>query len=239
MTLSATLPLPRVGVSNRPRRILRTVTASTTRMQSDRSDQEQLLAPLAKGEPGAAKRVLERYGGLVWSLARKLCESDADAEDAVQDIFLDLWKSAERYDATIASETTFVALIARRRLIDRRRRISRQPRSSTIEYGVEDGGADAPEMSPATTDEARFVQEAMEELSPEQRRVIRLSVVHGLSHQSISEATGLPLGTVKTPARRGLIRARKIIAERHATRQGTDESHPGGGTDKPGGEERS
>ena len=58
-------------------------------------------------------------GGLVWSLARKFLRSHADAEDAVQEIFVDVWRSAARFDPAIASETTFVAMIARRRLIDR------------------------------------------------------------------------------------------------------------------------
>jgi RNA polymerase sigma-70 factor (ECF subfamily) len=178
------------------------------------SRSEALLPRVAAGEAGATKRVLDRYGGLVWSLARRSCESEADAEDAVQDIFVDVWKSADRYNAERASETTFIAMIARRRLIDRRRRISRRPGSeSIIEETVDDVGAGDPGAAPASTDEALLAQRAMGELSEEQRRVMRLSVVHGLSHQSIAAATGLPLGTVKTHARRGLIRIRKVLHE--------------------------
>ena len=67
---------------------------------------------------------MDRFGGLVWSLARRVTRSTAEADDAVQEIFVDLWRSASRFDPSIANETTFVAMIARRRLIDRGRRRS-------------------------------------------------------------------------------------------------------------------
>src|SRR5678816_3425476 len=88
-----------------------------------------LLGRVAAGVPGAVDECIARYGGLVWTLARRFSSNSADAEDATQEIFLDLWRSAARFDPIAASETTFVALIARRRLIDRRRR--RQRRGDT------------------------------------------------------------------------------------------------------------
>src|ERR1041385_2281154 len=84
-----------------------------------------LLARVAGGDPRAVRDCIARYGGLVWSIARRF--EAADAEDAVQEIFLDLWKSAARFDGRIASEAAFVAMIARRRLIDRKRTRGRRP----------------------------------------------------------------------------------------------------------------
>ncbi|MCX5746449.1 MAG: sigma-70 family RNA polymerase sigma factor, partial [Proteobacteria bacterium] len=84
-----------------------------------------LLARVAVGDRGALRECLDRYGGLVWSIARRFEASEA--EDAVQEIFVDLWKSAVRYDPEVASEPTFIAMIARRRLIDRRRSRGRRP----------------------------------------------------------------------------------------------------------------
>src|ERR1043165_482447 len=89
-----------------------------------------LLARVAGGDPRAVRDCIARYGGLVWSIARRF--EGADAEDAVQEIFLDLWKSAARFDPQIASEPAFVAMIARRRLIDRRRTRRRRPTTETI-----------------------------------------------------------------------------------------------------------
>jgi RNA polymerase sigma-70 factor (ECF subfamily) len=86
-----------------------------------------VLPRIAAGDPGAASDCLARYGGLVWSLARRFLSNVADAEDAMQDVFIELWKNAGRYDPSRASEPTYVTMIARRRLIDRKRKAGRAP----------------------------------------------------------------------------------------------------------------
>lgn len=186
------------------------------------ADPDNLLPRVAGGDQSVVQQAMDRYGGLVWSLARRWCETEADAEDAVQDIFLDIWKSSARFDATVASETTFVAMIARRRLIDRRRRIGRRPKAEALvaDAYISDDEPRAASGSEAS-DTARNAERAMEELSTEQRRVLRLSIFHGLSHDKIASATGMPLGTVKTHARRGLIKLRKVLAAGDGTIQAT------------------
>lgn len=168
-----------------------------------------LLGQVADQVPGAVEACIERYGALVWSLARRLSSNQADAEDAVQEIFLDVWKSAARFDASVASEATFIAMIARRRLIDRRRRRAARPVAGEL-FETGDSGP-AVSASLELSEEARAAAKALEQLRPEQQRVLRLSIYHGLSHERIAEATGLPLGTVKTHVRRGLIRIREIL----------------------------
>ncbi|HBS29913.1 MAG TPA: RNA polymerase subunit sigma-24 [Phycisphaerales bacterium] len=169
-----------------------------------------LLQRVAAGEPGAVQGVLDQYGGLVWSLARRFSANQTDAEDAVQEIFLDVWKSAARFDPTVAGEATFVSMIARRRLIDRNRRSGRRPGAEAIHEGSAFDPPDA-ERAAQVSDDAGRAARAFKELSQEQQRVLRLSIFHGLSHEKISAATGLPLGTVKTHARRGLIRIREVL----------------------------
>lgn len=156
-----------------------------------------LLARVAARQPGAVRDCIARYGALVWSIARRF--EGADAEDAVQEIFLDLWKSAARFDASVASEPAFVAMIARRRLIDRQRSRRRAP--VTAELAGEPLLA-AP--GPDACVEAQQAARALERLRPEQRHVLVLATCHGLSHGEIAERTGMPLGTVKAHARRGL-----------------------------------
>lgn len=170
-----------------------------------------ILERVARGDPAAPNECIARFSGLVWSLARKLCSSPADAEDAVQEIFIDLWKSAARFDSSIASETTFVAMIARRRLIDRGRRRMRRPEVPQIPDAVAD-----PRERADTTESGEqqvLAQQAFSALRPEQQQVLQLAIHHGLSHEQIATATGMPLGTVKTHARRGLIKIRQILAE--------------------------
>jgi len=180
-----------------------------------RSLTESILQRIASGDAAAVTECMDRFGGLVWSVARRYCASTADAEDAVQEIFIDLWRSAARFDETIASETTFVAMIARRRLIDRNRKKARRPETSMVPETLAIAApGEIDEEIAVNSEEARIAQEALGQLRPEQQRVLQLSIFHGASHEQISRSTGLPLGTVKTHARRGLIRIRELLESR-------------------------
>jgi RNA polymerase sigma-70 factor (ECF subfamily) len=149
----------------------------------------------------------------VWSLAKRLSRDTAALEDAVQEIFIAIWKNAGRYDPAKASEPTFIAMIARRRIIDRQRRVARSP---TLE-ALEDTSAGAEHAEFAEVDlgdEARRARAAMALLSHDQRRLILMSVVEGRTHQEIATATGIPLGTVKSHIRRGLDKTAQILRSR-------------------------
>ena len=174
-------------------------------------ESQSILERVAKGDPGAPTECIERFSGLVWSLARRLCASASDAEDAVQEIFIDVWKSAARFDPAIASETTFVAMIARRRLIDRGRRRMRRPEVPQIAETLADGAERIDRSDSA--EQQGIAQRAFAQLRPEQQQVLQLAIHHGCSHEQIATATGMPLGTVKTHARRGLIKIRQILAD--------------------------
>jgi RNA polymerase sigma-70 factor (ECF subfamily) len=143
-------------------------------------------------------------------LAKKYTQSIEDAEDAVQEIFLEIWQNAARFDAEKASEITFISLIARRRLIDRLRKIYRQPNLQNIDevFEVHQNGF---ENEVLTNIEAKKAVAAMREIRPEQRELMMLTIFEGMSHGEIAEKTNLPLGTVKTHIRRGFESVRKIM----------------------------
>ncbi len=147
-------------------------------------------------------------GGLVWSIALRRSPSPADAEDAVQEIFVDLWRSAARFDPAASSETAFVAMIARRRLIDRLRRNKSRPETEPLSERL---GIESSAVGAETCVEAGRAAQALSQLRPEQRTVLVLAVCHGLSHEEIAQRTGMPLGTVKAHARRGLLRVREAL----------------------------
>ena len=192
-----------------------------------------ILLELASGSPGAMQRCMDRFGGLVWSLARRQTSSGADADDAVQEIFIDVWKSAARFDPSIASDSTFVATIARRRLIDRGRRRQRRIDAAIIPEAVQPEAEPAPDLS-ERSEQAGRATAALEQLRPEQQRILQLSIYHGRSHEEISRSTGLPLGTVKTHARRGLIRLREILEAEGALERGLGQDLPVDGESKAG-----
>lgn len=171
---------------------------------------QTILQRIADGDQAAAGECLKSYGGLVWSLARRMLRNTEDAEDAVQEIFLDVWKNAERFDPGQASETTFIAMIARRRLIDRIRHVQRRISADSIDEILAEPSVRSDKVM-QTNVEAREAAKALDQLRPEQRQVLQLSIVHGLSHQEIADATGMPLGTVKTHARRGILQVRELL----------------------------
>ena len=146
----------------------------------------------------------------MWSIARKLLRNSDDAEDAVQEVFVDVWKNAGRYDETQSSETTFIAMIARRRVIDRIRHTTRRISADSLDDILLEPFTRADKAMQMSV-EANEAAEAMRTLRPEQQQVLRLSIIQGMSHQEISDATGMPLGTVKTHARRGLTQVREVL----------------------------
>lgn len=172
---------------------------------------EPLLPRVARGDADAVKACIDRFGPLVWSLARRMLSDRDLAEDVVQEIFIDLWRSAGRYEPSRAAETSFVATIARRRLIDARRRIGRALPTQPVEETAlpsEDAGLRGVEIG----DEAARARAALARLRPEERRVLQLSIHDGWTHTQIAERTKLPLGTVKSHIRRGLERVTRMLA---------------------------
>lgn len=180
---------------------------------------DSVLIRIARGDAAAVSECIDQFGALVWALARRLSPNRNDAEDAVQEIFVDLWKSAGRFDPRQGSEKVFIAMIARRRLIDRLRRHAAKPHfASTDALDVQ--GFAAPGTSGEVSSDAERAAAAVARLAPDQQRVIELAVLHGLSHGEIAARTGLPLGTVKTHMRRGIMRARELLGIEPVTDSG-------------------
>ena len=174
-----------------------------------------MLARVAQRDPVAARECIDEFGGLIWSIARRLTRSHGDAQEAVQEIFTEVWRSADRFDPAQSSEQVFVATIARRRLIDRMRRAARQGRMEAMDMHSLSwvGSAD-----PSANAAAR----AVVQLRPELRRVLELAVLQGLNHSEIADVLQLPVATVKETMRRGLIQVRELMGKQRAS---ADEVH--------------
>jgi RNA polymerase sigma-70 factor (ECF subfamily) len=169
-----------------------------------------LLQRVAHGDSAAVDEVVSRYGGLVWSIAKRFSSSNDDAEDAVQEAFIDIWKHADRFDPALGSETTFIATLSRRRCIDRLRAQGRRPKTEALP-AIEVASSEDPFAAIIVADEAAHVARHLATLRPEQRQVLELAVYHGWSHRMIADQLALPLGTVKTHVRRALIKIRELL----------------------------
>lgn len=177
-----------------------------TNQFQDESD-DGILGEVALGIERAMDKCISRYGGLVWSIAQRYVRNRSAAEDVVQETFTDVWRTAKRYDPSIATECTFIGMLARRRAIDFARRENRRPQFEPLPEAESLSHLSA-QPSSAINCKSENVRRAIKLLPEETQRIFQLHFDDGLTHPEISEKTGLPMGTVKTRLRRGLIEVR-------------------------------
>ncbi|MBL8760267.1 MAG: sigma-70 family RNA polymerase sigma factor, partial [Phycisphaerae bacterium] len=157
------------------------------------------------------------YAGLAWRLAtRYLGQGSPEIDDAVQDIFTELWLNARRFDPAKGSEPSFVATIIHRRLTDYQRRRGARTRLAAAVAEK----SPAPDAAPRTPERLQdyvkdqdltHITRAFDTLPDEERTALWLSLHRGLSHSEIATATLSPIGTVKTRLRRGLARLSDVL----------------------------
>lgn len=176
------------------------------------STQKSILERIAAGDQAAVQECIDTYGNLIWSIARRYLRNSSLAEDAVQEVFIDIWSSSARFDRNIASEVAFVSTIARRRLIDRLRQQTRQPGMDSLD-DEEAGDQHQPAVLAPMEDESEvaIVERVLNKMEPEHRQILSLSLYEGYTHSEIAERLDMPLGTVKTRVRRGLIHIREQL----------------------------
>ena len=169
-----------------------------------------ILEHVAAGRSGAVEACVDAYGDFVFRLARRyLNRADAFVDDAVQEVFVELWTSAKRFDPARGSERAFVATIAHRRLIDMQRHVSSRRATDRAR-----AHADAPASMTANVsdDDHCAVARAFDALPADERHALWLAVHGGLTHQQISRVTEVPVGTVKTRLRRGILHLRETLS---------------------------
>lgn len=173
----------------------------------------KLLERVARREPGAVEAFIDEYGGMILALSRRyLVPLGEDPEDSVQEIFMEIWKHASRFDRKLGSEAAFVATIAHRRLIDKRRRTTARP-TVQLEAGAQvRANTEMPHSASSMREEVSRAQRAFEQLDAAERQVLYLAIHGGMSHERIATEVNIPVGTVKSRVRRGLQRLREVFA---------------------------
>lgn len=177
------------------------------------------MRAVALDDEAAIAELYDRFGGLIYRLAYQMMPTQADAEDAVQDIFVRLWRTAERYDSGRAALSTWVVLIARRYLVDRLRRAQARVKAKVA---LEEKWMPAAEFvepgSDMDTDE-RYValMERIEQLPELQKTVVTRAYLGGQTLRQIGIELDKPLGTIKSTLSRALVRLRERVGEEPAT----------------------
>ena len=172
---------------------------------------EALLALCSRADENALVELYDRYGRVAYGLALRIVRDRALAEDAVQEAFLAVWRSAGAFLAEQGKPSTWILTLVHRRAVDLVRREERR-RAEPLE------DTDHP-TGEATDEEAwlraqrQVVQEALRKLPPDQREAIELAYYGGFTQSELAERLGLPLGTIKSRMFTGLKRLRELLAE--------------------------
>lgn len=172
-----------------------------------------LLAQVARGDEAAFERLYPLVAGAVYGLALRIVRNPALAEEVSQDVLVDVWRQAPRFDRSRGSATAWVLTMAHRRAVDRVRREESQARRLREAAAVAppEPADDTVVDEVARTWEAARVRRALTGLTELQREAIDLAYFSGYTHQQVATALGIPLGTAKTRIRDGLIRLRDAL----------------------------
>jgi RNA polymerase sigma-70 factor (ECF subfamily) len=183
--------------------------------RTDSPELATLLARVATGDQEAFATFYDRTSRIVFGIVLHVVRDRAQAEEVTQEVYVDAWKAATRFDAAAGSPTAWLNTIAHRRAVDRvrsaERRVQREQRVylESLEPPVDRDTSDIV----VANDESSRVRSALEALPEAQREAVLLAYFDGQSHRDISESLQVPLGTVKTRIRDGLKRLRAQLGE--------------------------
>jgi RNA polymerase sigma factor (sigma-70 family) len=193
------------------------VTALTTTQPPAGSDltqisDEALVSLVASSDDEALAELYDRFGGVAYGLALRILRDDALAQDAVQDAFLGVWRTADRFLPERAKASTWILTLVHRRAVDLVRRENVR-RGEPLEHAPEPAAPETVEGEATLGLQRRVVQEALKGLPPEQREALELAYYGGLTQSQLAERLGQPLGTIKSRMFMGLARLRDLLAQ--------------------------
>ena len=168
-----------------------------------------ILSRVAEGDEMAFGELYDQISPRVLGLVRRLLKDFAQSDEVTQEIFLEVWQSAKRYDPNKGSAATWIMTMAHRRAVDRIRS-SQSSRDRDTKIGIRDfeTAYDSVSESVAIRIEHERVEKAMSRLTELQRQAVTLAYYGGYSHSEVAALLSVPIGTVKTRLRDGMIRLR-------------------------------
>lgn len=184
------------------------------------NDPAKLVAAMAAGDSGRALTAFyELYASTVLALLTKMLGSRAEAEELLQEVFVELWRRAPQYDPARGHVVAWVVTVARSRALDALRARSRRSGDRQSEYSEGDAlvtESGRPDVMASSTRWHQALRKAFQRLKPEERAVLELSYFQGMSHGQIAECLALPIGTVKSRILAGMRSLRTLLPVIHA-----------------------
>ncbi|MGH3051799.1 MAG: sigma-70 family RNA polymerase sigma factor [Gaiellaceae bacterium] len=172
---------------------------------------EALVALVARAQEAALAELYDRFGRVAYGLALRIMRDPALAEDAVQESFLAVWRSADRFVAERGKASTWILTLVHRRAVDIVRR--EQPRRADPLDGAPIAAAESTEEEAWLRLRRTRVQEALRQLPDKQREAIELAYYGGFTQSELADRLGEPLGTIKSRMFSGLARLRELLVE--------------------------
>ncbi len=174
-------------------------------------DEPQWISRIVQQDQLALSQLYDRYAQIIYSIAYRSLQSVEESEEVVMDVFAQVWKTADRYEATKARVDTWLFMMTRSRVCDRLR--SRQRRTKVTDALIAFDRLPTLSEGPSVeiAERQSIIISALGTLPIEQRQVLELSYYGGFSHREIAEQTGLAIGTVKTRIRLGLEKLRSAL----------------------------
>jgi RNA polymerase sigma-70 factor (ECF subfamily) len=174
----------------------------------------ELLHAVARGDEAALARLYDSYRVILFGLMLRILHSRQEAEDVLQDVFLQVWNRAADFDETRGRPFTWLVTLARSRAIDRLRALgSRERVAQNAAREIIEESSDAIEDA-IKAEEGRVVRHALKELPEEQRHALELAYFEGLTQTEIATRLETPLGTVKTRMRAGMTKLRDLLGSK-------------------------
>jgi len=183
-------------------------------MDERETEDRELMSRVAARDGTAFARLFDQHAPVALGLLSRILAERGEAEEVLQEVFLQVWMQADRYDAGRSSPRGWILMLARSRALDRRRRRESSRRREEM-VSEESGGEEIPPVGTERLERVerrRQVDSALGQLTPDQRRCIELAFFEGLTHTQIAERLAAPLGTVKSRILLGMNKLRQALS---------------------------
>lgn len=202
------------AISLREKRLFSRRTGEVVEPRFKNESDVELVRAIAQGDEQALAALYDRHGPTLFGLLLRILNDRLEAEDVLQDVFVQVWQEACRFDESRGRPFTWLVTIARSRAIDRvRARGSRDRKETEASRANWEETYDIADDA-IRSEESELIHRALAEIPREQREVILLAYFHGLSQSEIASRTGTPLGTIKTRMRAGIKRLKAILCQK-------------------------